>query len=71
MGLIYEAKKQGLWPPETERRSKSPHSRLGGLVIESAESVRFAYATLPLPKGALPEMVPLEQETELTAPPEE
>ena len=47
MGLIHDAKKQGLWPESQPKTRHHPH--LGGLVVESAEGLRFAYAKTPLP----------------------
>ncbi len=68
MGLMHEAKKQGLLPEKVpSRRSLHPH--LSGLVIESAEGVRFAHTATTLPQEALPEVMMIESEPEQTATP--
>lgn len=43
MGLIHDAKKQGLWPTSESIPRRSYHHFLSGLVVESAEGIRFAY----------------------------
>lgn len=58
--------------PETRRISRGEETHaiqrsrpyLSGLVIESAEGVRFAYSATQLPKAALPEVIPVELEVE-------
>jgi hypothetical protein len=64
MGLIHNAKKAGLWPPEGEFRRKPERIIDGGLVIESAEGVRFAYTDIALPEAILPIVEHIELQTE-------